>query len=559
MNTHELVQGSPEWHQHRANYFNASDAPAMMGVSPYKTRSQLLHERATGVTPEVDASTQKRFDDGHRFEALARALAEEIIGEELYPIVGSDGKYSASFDGLTMLEDVAFEHKTLNTDICNAMSVDDLHPMYHIQMEQQLMVSGAAKCLFLASKWDDQGDLIDSRHFWYEQNLELRQKIVDGWSQFERDLEAYTPEPEYIPAKPEPVMALPALSIQVGGSISIQSNLDRFGERLKSFISETNAKPETDQEFANLEQACKVLKEAEDALKQAESNALAQTASVDEMRRTVAFLADMARTNRLTFEKLVKSEKENRKAQIVDAARLAFESHCRAIQADLPVLFINKHVIFAEAIKGKKTISSMQDAVNTMLANAKIEADALARQLREKHTWYIENGSKHSFLFSDLQGIIYKPTEDFQATVINRISQHMEQERIKAEQTAKAQAEREARIAAEAEEKARIEAEAKAEAERERIRQEEATKLRAEQESKVIAEAIETRAEIEKKVYKQTDIETITENPADPRKIEDPIDRLIASLVLRIESGDMTIRDALMVAYQAGTERAVAA
>jgi predicted phage-related endonuclease len=59
MQRHKLTQGSPEWLAHRLNFDNASDAPAMMGCSPYKTRQQLLHERATGITPEVNAATQR--------------------------------------------------------------------------------------------------------------------------------------------------------------------------------------------------------------------------------------------------------------------------------------------------------------------------------------------------------------------------------------------------------------------------------------------------------------------------------------------------------------------
>ena len=110
MQLHNLTQGSPEWHAYRAQHFNASDAPAMMGCSPYKTRTQLLHELHTGLTPDVDAAQQRRFDDGHRYEALARPLAEEFIGQELYPVVGSEGRYSASSDGLTMDETIGFEH-----------------------------------------------------------------------------------------------------------------------------------------------------------------------------------------------------------------------------------------------------------------------------------------------------------------------------------------------------------------------------------------------------------------------------------------------------------------
>ena len=42
MKTLDLVQGSPEWHAHRAAHHNASDAPAMLGVSQYNSRTQLL-------------------------------------------------------------------------------------------------------------------------------------------------------------------------------------------------------------------------------------------------------------------------------------------------------------------------------------------------------------------------------------------------------------------------------------------------------------------------------------------------------------------------------------
>jgi len=53
LETVELVQGSKEWHAHRSTHFNASDAPAMMGCSAYKTRTQLLHETHTGMAPDM--------------------------------------------------------------------------------------------------------------------------------------------------------------------------------------------------------------------------------------------------------------------------------------------------------------------------------------------------------------------------------------------------------------------------------------------------------------------------------------------------------------------------
>lgn len=79
-----LVQGSSQWLDHRSKFFNASDAPAMMNESPYKTRDQLLAEAHSGIAREVTPQQQHIFNEGHRFEALARPLAEEIIADDLY-------------------------------------------------------------------------------------------------------------------------------------------------------------------------------------------------------------------------------------------------------------------------------------------------------------------------------------------------------------------------------------------------------------------------------------------------------------------------------------------
>lgn len=63
----ELTQGTPQWHTHRAQHLNASDAPAMMGCSPYKSRAELIRERATGITPTM---TQPRYNVLRRVIAL---------------------------------------------------------------------------------------------------------------------------------------------------------------------------------------------------------------------------------------------------------------------------------------------------------------------------------------------------------------------------------------------------------------------------------------------------------------------------------------------------------
>ena len=460
MQMHELQQGSQEWHEHRTKYFNASDAPAMLGCSPYKSRAELLHERHTGLSPEVDQHLQKRFDDGHRFEGLARLLAEKIIGDELYPVVGTEENYSASFDGLTMDGTICYEHKTLNAALSAIQSAEDLPEHYRVQMEQQLMVSGAEKCLFVASKWTDDSLLIESKHFWYLPDAELRQRIISGWDQFATDMTAYQPQ-EYIPApQATPTMDLPAVSIQIQGQISLISNLQLFGDRLNEFVENINQKPETDQDFADAEAAIKTLGKAEDALEAAMQSGLAQTASVDEMCRTVKMHKDTARTTRLMLEKLVKIRKESIRTEEIQRGKDALSEHIAALNKRLGKPYMPAiPVDFAGAIKGKKTISSVKEAINAAIANAKIEANQIADKIQINLNSLRDLGKDYPHLFHDAAALVSKANDDLVSLIKVRIAEYEAaeakkaeelRERIRQEEEAKAKAKIDAEIAAKA-------------------------------------------------------------------------------------------------------------
>ena len=485
MKTHELTQGTPEWHAYRAEHFNASDAPAMMGVSTYKTRTQLLHELHTGRTGTVDAATQRIFDAGHRFEALARPLAEEIIGESLYPVVGSDGELSASFDGLTVADDIGFEHKTLNDALRAAIrqqggnANEFLAPMYRIQMEQQLLISGAERILFMASKWD--GDnLVEERHCWYTPDLELRAQIVSGWEQFGKDLAAFVPQEVTVAPVAAPQMNLPAVSIQVTGSIALVDNLEKFGTALTAYIANLNRQPETDQDFANLEDAVKRLKAAEDQLDAAESSALGQTESINDMRRTVALHRDTARSTRLLIDKLVKAEKENRRTKILSDAVSALHAHMKGLQERTRNYMPTVPNQFQDVIKGLKSLDSMKDKLASELARCKIEANAIADKI-QFNLALLDDNTEFGFLFPDAAQVVLKAADDFTALVNSRIAAHKAEAARKEEET-----------------RARIQAEEQAKAEkaaREKLAAEQAATAAAEKLAKDQAEAA-TRASV---------------------------------------------------------------
>ena len=247
MKIHNVQQGSAEWLQLRASHFTASEAPAMIGCSPYMTRTELLKLKHSGLSQEVDASTQRLFDKGHETEAMFRPHAEAIIEDDLYPVTGSlevDGlPLLASFDGLTMDYGIGFEHKLWSE--ANEVAIKDAGepPMYHCwQLEQQLLVSGADRILFATSD----GTPDKALTCWYESKPVRRAALIAGWKQFAADLAAYVPstvEVKQIGRTPD---NLPALRIEVTGAVTA-SNLAEYKAHALEVFKGINRELTTDQ------------------------------------------------------------------------------------------------------------------------------------------------------------------------------------------------------------------------------------------------------------------------------------------------------------------------
>ena len=161
-------QGSAAWHAARTKHFCASEAAAALGLSKYTTRDELLRQKATGLTEEVSPAKQRIFDAGHEAEALARPIAEEIAGTEFFPVVATrevEGMaLLASFDGIDLLDEVIWENKLLNQALVLQVQAGDLEPHYYLQLEHQLLVSGAQRALFTTSNGTPEG----THPLWYE-------------------------------------------------------------------------------------------------------------------------------------------------------------------------------------------------------------------------------------------------------------------------------------------------------------------------------------------------------------------------------------------------------
>lgn len=445
MNVLELSQGSQEWHAARARHFCASEAPAALGASKYMTRSELLHQKHTGIAADVDAATQRRFDSGHAAEVAARAIVQQRLGEDLYPVTGTlevEGlPLLASFDGLTITDDLVWETKLLSNGLLSQVQAGELEPHYYWQLEQQLLVSGAEKAYFTTSDGTEEG----THGLYYESKPERRAALIAGWKQFAEDLKNYTPPASVPVVVAEPVQALPAVMVQVSGEISIKDNFKAFETALRDFLDHRLIRePKTDQDFADLDVQIKAMKGAEEALSGAEAQMLAQVQSIDQAKKTRDMLGKLVRDNRLMAEKLLASEKERRKGEIVAGGVAEFAKYMTGLNERLGKPYMPAvPVDFGGAVKGLKSMSSMEDKVATELARAKIAASEIADRLQKNLDYLRDNAADFKFLFADTASIIQKAPDDLQALVQNRITQHKaeeaaKEERIREEAAAKA-------------------------------------------------------------------------------------------------------------------------
>lgn len=429
MRTLNLAQGSPEWLAHRRTTRNASDAPAMMGASPYVTRAELVRQYATGVQREIDERTQAIFDRGHEVEPALRRFAEDRIEDELYPVTGVDdyGYLGASFDGVTLDDTIIFEAKQASEEKFQCIERGEIPPADRWQITQQFAVcESAGVCYYCVGDGTPDGTrFLKIERSQVEGDIP---RLIAAWRQFDEDVANYQPEPE---APPTPVGRapdqLPALSVQVTGMVTA-SNLAEFKANAMAVLGSINRDLKTDEDFANADKTVKWCQGVEERLEATKQQVLGQTADIEAVFRTMDEVKAEARKIRLELDKLVTKQKETRKEEIVRAGADAVRAHYGQINATM-----GEHRILppgqlvqdlGAAIKGKKSLASMKDAVDTAVAGFKIAASEQAERVRANvRVLEMEQGS-HGVLFPDRVALCATKTpEDLRNLITARIAQ----------------------------------------------------------------------------------------------------------------------------------------
>lgn len=437
-----LEQGSDEWKEVRKRYKVASEAPVIMGASPNIKRDELLLLKSTGLDREINKWVEEFvFKKGHETEALARPIAEAVNDEEFYPLVGVntvDGlELLASFDGITAPGyRLHWEHKQMNKELFGLVTGDAaLPPKIYWQLEHQLLVNGNDHCVFAVSDGTEE----NYAQCFYESVPERRAQLIEGWKLFDKDLETYVHQELVQKVEGKTIKELPALVVEISGQVK-SSNLATYQDYALTFIASVNKNLQTDQDFADADNVVKFCERVEKELVVTKKQVLAQAISVNEVLNTIDYISEEHRKTRLLLEKLITTEKENRKREIIQFAVSEFNAFMVECENKLPlephrILMPKTSVDFAGAGKGKRTLDTYRSAVNDALANAKINANVLLLKIKLNIAALNKLAANHQFLFSDIQSLIDKDADAFTAIVKMRIAEYeaKEKERIEAE------------------------------------------------------------------------------------------------------------------------------
>lgn len=149
MKTVELVQGSLEWHAFRKMHIGSSDAPAVLGVSPYRTMRQCAAEKIGLPQPLLEAEEEKNefiFNRGHAVEKKIREQFKELTGVFMAPLVCVHPEYevlAASLDGFDPRLGVLEAKLVGQAVLKKAEALGEIPEHHAVQMQHQMMVTGA--------------------------------------------------------------------------------------------------------------------------------------------------------------------------------------------------------------------------------------------------------------------------------------------------------------------------------------------------------------------------------------------------------------------------------
>ncbi len=194
------------------------------------------------------------------------------------------------------------------------------------------------------------------------------------------------------------------LIISLTGSVT-KNNLPEFKDEALAMIKAADIPLVSDADFLQAEQTIKDCKGAEDAIDLAKHNALRDTADIAALFESLDEVSNELRNTRLSLSKQVKSEKESRKTEIIDSRCEELERIITKTGLPYSIIHVERSV-FIDAIKGKRSLEKMEEALDEALAAANIDVIQVSKMA--DHVRATVKAANRDSLFPDIENLLTK-------------------------------------------------------------------------------------------------------------------------------------------------------
>ncbi|RME61080.1 hypothetical protein D6779_00865 [Candidatus Parcubacteria bacterium] len=158
-----LEQGTPEWLKWRKERITATDAPVIMGASPWEKPLDLWHRKRGELSPVAENPAMRR---GKQLEPHARNLWMQQTGLFANPacVEHPDHPWAgASLDGLAIDGSFILEIKCPGEGTHEGIKQGDVPYHYYLQVQHQLWCTpGAEKAYFVSYRPEDEEEPLAS-------------------------------------------------------------------------------------------------------------------------------------------------------------------------------------------------------------------------------------------------------------------------------------------------------------------------------------------------------------------------------------------------------------
>lgn len=226
-----LVQGSDAWKEFRECGIGSSEIAAIMGLSSFKKAIDIYNEKMGITTPYVNYAMKR----GSSYEDEARRAFEGDSNLPFHPTCCIHPEYDyfrASLDGYNQEANSILEIKVPKEKNYQAMC-ESIPEMYNLQMQWQLMVSGAKTAVFLVYNPESKEFKATVVH----PDISLFEKMTEAakifWENFQKGIPPEAPEDHFLCIEDDELEEKSKRWIEAGEMIKIGKQIQ---EEERSFM-----------------------------------------------------------------------------------------------------------------------------------------------------------------------------------------------------------------------------------------------------------------------------------------------------------------------------------